>query len=97
MLRHVVCYRWRDDATAAQKEEVRAGLGALPAQIPEIASYYVGHDAGIRDTSWDFAVVAEFASRDDFLAYTAHPAHVAVIDERIAPIVEERVSVQFET
>jgi hypothetical protein len=96
MLRHVVCFRWRDDATEEQKDAVRAGLADLPDQIPEIAGYHVGHDAGIRDTSWDFAVVAEFASRDDFLAYAAHPARQAVIDERITPIVEKRVGVQFE-
>jgi Stress responsive A/B Barrel Domain len=97
MLRHVVCFRWRDGTTARQKEAVRAGLAALPDQISEINAYYVGHDAGIRETSWDFAVVAEFASRDDFLAYAAHPAHRDVIDDLITPIAAERVSVQFET
>ena len=97
MLRHVVCFRWRDDATDDQKEAVRAAIAALPAEIPEIASYHVGHDAGVRDNSWDLALVAEFASSDDFHAYMVHPSHQAVIDERIAPIVEERASVQFET
>ncbi|MGH9026800.1 MAG: Dabb family protein [Acidimicrobiia bacterium] len=96
-LRHVVCFRWEDAATDEAKEAVRSGLAALPGRIPEILSYQVGHDTGIRDTSWDMAVVAEFASSDDFLAYVAHPDHQAVIDERVTPIVAERVSVQFET
>jgi hypothetical protein len=97
MLRHVVCFRWREGTTAEQKEAVRAGLAALPAQIPEIIAYHVGHDAGIRDASWDLGLVAEFASRDDFFAYAAHTAHQSVIDDLITPIVAERVSVQFET
>jgi hypothetical protein len=97
MLRHVVCFRWRDDATSEQKEAVRAGLAALPGKIAEIADYHVGHDVGVRETSWDLGLVAEFASRDDFLVYAAHPEHLAVIEERITPIAADRVSVQFET
>jgi hypothetical protein len=96
VIRHVVVFKWIPEATTAQRDAVVAGLSALPAVIPEIAAYSVGHDLGLTDGAWDLAVVADFAGEDDWRTYRDHPAHRAVIDERIEPIRAEIVRVQFE-
>jgi hypothetical protein len=40
-------------------------------------------------------VVADFASIDAYLAYRDHPAHQAVLADRIRPILAARAAVQF--
>jgi Stress responsive A/B Barrel Domain len=97
MLRHVVMFRWTPETTAEDIAAVEAGLGQLPGQIPEIERYTFGADAGINEGNFQFVVVADFASQDDYLVYRDHPVHQAFIAERIRPHLAERGSVQFET
>jgi hypothetical protein len=96
MFRHTVMFRWTPDTTPGDVAAITEGLGGLPGAIPELRAYEFGHDAGINEGNFDFAVVADFADVDDYLAYRDHPLHRAVIAERIAPHVAERAAVQFE-
>ncbi|QXJ24951.1 Dabb family protein [Actinomadura graeca] len=95
--RHVVMFMWAEGTTTGQQEEVAARLGELPGVIPEIRGYSLGADAGVNSSSYDFAVVADFADREGYLAYRDHPAHRAVIDHFITPIVASRAAIQYET
>lgn len=94
-LRHVVTFVFREDATDEQIAAAAEGLAALPGQIPEIREYHLGPDVGINAGNHQFAVVADFESTDGYLVYRDHPAHQAVIAERIRPILESRAAVQF--
>jgi hypothetical protein len=93
--RHVVLFRFRDDATAEQKRTLEQRLNALPGVIPELRAYAVGGDAGINPGNLDFAVVADFDDQDGYLVYRDHPEHRDVIDECVTPIVAERRAVQY--
>ena len=97
MLRHVVLFTWMPEATQDQRQAVAAELRKLPSLIPELRGYEVGPDAGINQGNHDFAVVADFADRAGYLVYRDHPAHRAVIDKHITPIVSTRAAVQYET
>ncbi len=88
---------WAEGTTVAQQEEVAAKLAELPGQIPQIAAYSTGIDAGVNPNTWDFVVVADFADRDAYLVYRDHPAHRDVIDAYITPIAAQRASVQYDT
>jgi len=96
MFRHVVLLKFRADATAGQRAAVLDGLAGLPAAIPEIRSYVFGPDAGVAEGNYDVAVVADFDSRTDFLAYPPHPAHVAFNTRVVRPVTESRVAVQHD-
>jgi hypothetical protein len=96
MIRHVVLFRFNEGTTADQIEDLAASLRALPGQIPEIRSFRCGPDVGVNDGNWEFAVVAEFDSIEDQTTYRDHPAHVKVIDEKIAPIRADRAAVQYD-
>jgi hypothetical protein len=96
MFRHVVMLQWDERATADQRAAVRDALLALPAKIPEIRSYTVGEDARVNEGNFDLVVVAEFDAADTYLVYCDHPAHLAVIDELIRPILAARAAVQHE-
>lgn len=90
-------FRWKDATTDEQRQQISAGLGELPSLIAEVRDYQFGPDAGLLETSWDFAVVAEFDDADGWRSYREHPAHQRVVAEHIGPAAAERASVQFET
>lgn len=90
-------FRWKDGTTEEQKEHIRRGLAELPSLIAELRDYQFGPDAGLLDSSWDFAVVAEFDDADAWRSYREHPAHQRIVAEHIGPAAAERASVQFET
>ncbi len=96
MIRHVVVFRWNDSVTAADIAEVAAALDALPAAIPEIADYRHGRDAGLNTANFDYAVVGDFATPEDYVVYRDHPAHQHVIATQITRRAEQRAAVQFE-
>ncbi len=92
----MVLFRWDPGATEAEKDAVSSALGDLPGAIPTIRAYHFGADAGINDGNFDYAVVADFDDATGYVAYRDHPAHHAVIADRIAPILAERTAVQYE-
>ena len=96
MFRHVVVLRWIAEATPEQRAAVESGIAELPSLIPEIRSYVFGADAHVNEGNFDLAIVADFDDFDGYAVYRDHPDHVAVIAERIRPILAERAAVQHE-
>ena len=95
MLRHVVFFNWKEETSEAAKKTVEDGLNRLPAVIPEILRYEIGRDAGLAEDNFDFALVADFDSQDDYEAYQGHPEHVRLIQEAIRPAISARAAVQY--
>ncbi|MGH3850877.1 MAG: Dabb family protein, partial [Pseudonocardiaceae bacterium] len=86
MIRHVVTFTWKPETTPDQIRFLAEGLASLPSQIAAIADYSFGPDVGLVEGNADFALVAEFADTADHGTYMLHPAHLAVIAERLKPI-----------
>jgi hypothetical protein len=95
MIRHVVAFRFNADADTEAREKLVAGLEALPGQVEDIRRYEFGPDAGLAEGNFDFVVVADFEDEAAYGRYAAHPAHVALIRDRIRPFISERVAVQY--
>ena len=96
MLRHAAMFRWSESTTDGDVDAIIDGLTALPAVIPEIRTYRFGRNAEINAGAYDFAVVADFDTVDDYLVYRDHPEHKTVIAERITPHAAARAFIQFE-
>ncbi|MCU1498915.1 MAG: Dabb family protein [Acidimicrobiales bacterium] len=96
-MRHVVLLRFVEGTQPAEVEAITAALSTLPGQIPELADYRVGPDLELADGTWDFGIVADFASVAHYEAYRDHPTHQQVIHDLIAPRVAERAAVQYVT
>jgi hypothetical protein len=94
-VRHVVLFTWAQGTTSEQIAELCAGLARLPGLVPEIADYRFGADLGINQGNAQFAVVADFASAQDYLTYRDHPDHRQLIADLVTPIVANRVAIQF--
>lgn len=89
-------FKWNDDVDAAHVEATRAALEARVSTIPAVADYRHGPDLGLADGNFDYAIVGEFASVDDYVTYRDHPDHQAVIVEYIKDRVSARTAVQYE-
>ena len=89
--------RWRDGTEPGDIAAVVAGLRTMPELIPEIRDYCFGTDLTLNDANWDFVVIADFATVEDYMTYRDDARHRALIAETIAPHLAERASVQFES
>jgi hypothetical protein len=94
MLRHVVLLKFREAYSEAVLREIEAELDALPDQISQIISYKHGRDAAVVEGTFDFAITADFACKEDCLAYLGHPAHQAV-GGKIMDLIADASQVQF--
>jgi hypothetical protein len=96
MIRHIALFKWTAEATGEQKAAAAADLAALRPALPSLRGFAIGADAGLAEGNLDFAVTADFDDEAGYLAYRDDPAHREVIARAIAPIVAQRVAVQFE-
>lgn len=95
MILHLASFTWKEGVTDAQVEAVTAALLTLPDRIPELRSYVVGPNLHLRPGGRDYAVAAILDDAAGLDAYLDHPAHVAAVEEHIAPLIAERAAVQL--
>ena len=96
MIRSVSLINFKEGTDQGQRDAVLAAYRKLPALIPGIVSFEVGLDQGLLQGNAGIAVIAGFASREDFLAYSTHQAHTDVIFPVCGPVMAGWSSVQFE-
>ena len=96
MIRHVAVFRFKNNVTDAIIDEIDETLATLPSIIPEIISFSSGRNADVTESAWDYAVVSDFASPEDYLAYAANPQHVDMVKNLVGPHVLEASRTQFE-
>ena len=77
LLRHVVLFSFKDDASYDDVDAIVTGFAALPVSIPGIAGYEWGTNVspeGLND-GFTHCFTLTFAAAEDRDAYLAHPAH----------------------
>lgn len=95
MITHAVLFRFHESTSQEAVARLATALDTLPASIPEIVSFHHGRDLDLVQGSWDYGLVATFASTSDYQTYGSHPAHVEVISESVTPILASLARVQF--
>jgi hypothetical protein len=96
MIRHVVLFTWKPEATEEQKQAVHVELAKMPPTIDTIRAYRYGPDVGINAANSDYAVVADFDDATGYVTYRDHPAHRAMVERYVTPIAASRAAIQFE-
>jgi len=96
MIRHVVVFTWKPEATAEQAAEIADELRKLASTLPAVRSYACGPDVRITDGNYDFAVTADFDDEAGYLSYRDNPSHREIIQRLITPIIAGRAAVQYE-
>ena len=90
-------FEWNDGVDSADIDAAAAALDALVESVPEVVSYVHGPDLGVSDGNFDYVIVGDFASADDYVVYRDHPEHQRIITEMIKPHVATRAAVQYQT
>jgi Stress responsive A/B Barrel Domain len=96
MLRHISCLTWKEGTPPEAVAAVEAGLAELPALIPELRAFSFGPDLGLASGNADFAIVADLDDTDGWRRYQEHPAHQALLVDRIRPILASRTAAQLQ-
>jgi hypothetical protein len=97
MIIHVVAFRWKPGVPEGQVESNKAKLVEFAGSLSEVRSYRCGSDVGVSDmANFDFAIVAEFDSVDDWRVYDKHPRHEE-IRAGMREWIEARAAVQYES
>ena len=93
MLTHVVVFKFAD---AANREEAKTRLEALPVQIPEIRTLTVGLDSVGSEVSHDAVLITTHTDADELRAYQSHPIHQE-FGAWLRPLLTSRVVVDFDS
>ena len=96
MIRHVAVFQLSDAATDEVVETIDSILATLPDIVPEIISFTSGRNAGLTEGAWDYAVVADFNTADDYTTYATNPEHLFMVKNVVGPYVVESARTQFE-
>jgi hypothetical protein len=95
MIKHVVLLNWNDGVNGEAVAAVDSAFAKLHDEIPEIAGYEFGADAGFYRGNADYALVAEFRNEEDLRNYVTHPKHLALLKDVTGPILKSFQSIQF--
>ena len=96
MIRHIALLTFVEGTGDAQIQAVEDALSTLPARLPQVRAYVIGRDLGVNEGNASFAVAADFATVDDYIAYRDDAEHRRIIAELIAPILAARAGAQYE-
>lgn len=96
LLRHVVMFDFKEDATEAEIQKVVDAFKALPSKIPQIADFEYGVNnspEGLNE-GLTHCFLVTFKSEADRAAYLPHPAHQAFV-KLLKPHLERPVVIDY--
>lgn len=94
MFRHCVMFKWAEGVSDDAKAAVSAGLDEL-AKLDAVADYRHGPDAGVSEGNYDYVVVGDFTSVDNYKIYATDEDHLTLIADHIKPNISARAAVQY--
>jgi hypothetical protein len=96
MVRHVVLLRLAPETPSRVIDGIVGRLRELPERIEVIRRYEVGRDLGLASGNATIVVLGDFDDDAAYRTYRDHPEHRRVIDDHLAPVLEERSAIQYE-
>ena len=98
LLRHVVLFRFKEDAKAKDIKKVEKAFAALPGKVDAIYDFEWGTDVSVENLADGFThcFVVTFKSEADRARYLPHPAHKA-FGEMLGPVLDKPFVVDYWT
>ncbi len=95
-LRHVVLFKFKDDAPADKVKAIEDAFRALPQKIPEIADFEWGTNVSVENRSEGFThcFMVTFNNEEGRAVYLPHPAHKA-FGQLLRPYIDKILVIDF--
>lgn len=93
---HLVLFRWQPEATASQIDAAIAALQDLADKVPGILQLSCGENFSDRAKGYQHGLFVRFGDRATLAAYQAHPAHQAVVERHLKPIIADIIALDYE-
>lgn len=94
MFIHIFGFRWKPQATDADKARAQKDILAFRGAIPGLIEVSVGTNISPRGQGYTFAGLMKFTDKAACDAYTVHPTHLALLDW-LVPLIDP-VELDFE-
>ena len=99
MVKHIILWKLKEEFSAAEKENIKAGIKAglegLKGIIPGLEQIEV-NTTGLAYSNADVMLDSSFTDEAALKNYAVHPAHVEVADTRVRPFTAQRLCLDFE-
>jgi hypothetical protein len=76
---HIFGFKWKPEATEAQKTQAAADILAFRGKIPGLIEVHVGPNQSPHGQGYSFAGVMRFTGKAACDAYMTHPQHLALL------------------
>jgi hypothetical protein len=94
--RHVVCFKFKDDASKEQVTAIEKAFAELPKKIDTITDYEWGTNVSPENHAQGFThcFIVTFADQKGLEAYIPHDAHQAFV-KKLGPIIDKVFVIDF--
>ena len=94
--RHVVCFKFKDDASKKQVAEIEQAFGKLSKQVDTITGYEWGTNVSPEnhDQGFTHCFIVSFKDKKGLDAYLPHKAHKAFV-EKLLPSLDKVFVIDF--
>lgn len=99
MINHAVILNLSRRVSPAQKASILHAIQSMRDSVPNIIHMEYGFNIGLSgEEDASFSILAKFESREDYISYANHPAHLQFIEQHLKPIVspDGRRAIQYE-
>lgn len=99
MIKHIILWQLKDELSAEEKVQVKAGIKAglegLQGKIPGLTEIRVQTE-GLVSSNADVMLDSTFTDEAALKGYAVHPDHVEVADTKVRPYTKTRSCMDFE-
>ena len=99
MVKHIILWQLKDEFTAEEKAEIKAGMKegreSLQGKIPGLVDIRVQTEALASSTA-EVMLDSTFEDEAALKGYSVHPEHVKVADGKVRPFTKNRSCLDFE-
>ncbi len=96
MIRHMVLFRFRADATSQDRQSVLADMGRLSSLFPAMRRFGLGENVSQRDQTFSHVMTMEFDDREQLESYLGSSVHEDFVANHFRPNIEQRAIASYE-
>ncbi|KAI9222189.1 stress responsive alpha-beta barrel domain-containing protein [Blastocladiella britannica] len=94
---HIVLFKFKETATAAEIDNVKTRLLALPGLLPHlITKATFGKSFTDRHHGFEYAFTVDMPSREALAEYSPHEIHMDVVTNVIRPLVADIMAIDYD-